>query len=421
MSMSRIESAVLLNDQCFVQGGASRVAIDEAVGLSERGVRVTFLGATGPVGPELRNSRVTTICLNQPQLADFASQPGVALQGLWNIAAARRMRAILAGHDPSRTIVHLHGYTKSLTTSPLRAAACAGFAVVATLHDYFSMCPSGNYYDYVREAPCRLRPLSARCVTTNCDKHRYLHKLYRVARGTLQHWPGGMPGSIADFIALSAGSEALLRPQLPARARIHWLPNIIDVDRAAPVDAGANSALTFVGRLDPEKGVLALLRAAELTGVSVVFVGDGPLRPAVEACGRHRVTGWQDSAGVRASLRAARCLVFPSQWHETFGVVVSEAAAHGVPAIVSDVSGAAERVQDGVTGMVFAGGNIPALAACLAKTRDSALMTRIGLNTYQDFWSAPPTRDRHIAGLLRIYGSVMATRPWLTPQVTASG
>lgn len=418
--MSRVDSAILLNDQCHVQGGASRVAIDEAVGLSERGINVTFLGATGPIGPELAGSRVRTICLHQPQLADASRHPGVALQGLWNFTAARRMREILAQHDPARTIVHLHGYTKSLTTSPLRAASAAGFPIVMTLHDYFSMCPSGNYYDYVREAPCTLRPLSVQCVATNCDKNRYAHKVYRVARGALQHWPGRMPTAVHDFIALSSRSESLLRPNLPPRARIHWLPNIIDVERQSPVDVGANTALTFVGRLDPEKGVRNLLEAADRAGVSLVFVGDGELRAQAEASGRHQVVGWQDGAGVQRCLRAARCLLFPSQWHETFGVVVSEAAAHGVPAIVSDVSGAAERIEDGIDGMVFRGGDVEALATCLARTRDSDRMSKLGLNAYEEFWSSPPTRDSHIAGLLRIYRSVLGARPWLVPQLSAS-
>ena len=44
-----VASAVVLNDFCHVQGGASRVAIDEAVALHAAGMEVTFLGAVGPV------------------------------------------------------------------------------------------------------------------------------------------------------------------------------------------------------------------------------------------------------------------------------------------------------------------------------------------------------------------------------------
>ena len=407
---SDITTVVVLNDFCHVQGGASRIAIDEAVALSARGLEVIFLGASGPVGPELRDSAVRTLCLQQPQLADVGRRPGVALQGLWNGAAGRRMAVLLGGLNPARTIVHLHGYTKSITTSPLRAALNAGFPVVHTLHDYFAMCPSGNYYDYVREQPCRLEGLSAACIATRCDKRNHAHKLYRVVRGALQRWPGLMPQGIEDFIMLSRRCELLLRPRLPPTARIHQLGNIVDVERRQPVDVATNRELVFVGRLDPEKGVQLLLDAADRAAVSLVFVGDGPLRDAVEARGRHRVTGWLAAGQVREQLRRARCLVFPSRWHETFGMVVSEAAALGVPAIVSDVSGAAERVRHGITGLVFRSADCGQLAACLAATRDADLMSVMGINGYTVFWSAPPTREHHVQELLAIYGRMLEAR-----------
>src|SRR5271165_252597 len=103
-AMGLVRSALFLNDHCHVQGGASRIAIDEAVALAERGIAVTFIGATGPIGPELEASRVRTICLGQPQLSDVDSQPKVALQGLWNTTAGRRTREILAELDPASTI-----------------------------------------------------------------------------------------------------------------------------------------------------------------------------------------------------------------------------------------------------------------------------------------------------------------------------
>ena len=62
-----VRSVVVLNDFCHVQGGASRVAIDEAVALRKSGLDVTFLGAVGPVCEALDGVR--TICLDQPELA----------------------------------------------------------------------------------------------------------------------------------------------------------------------------------------------------------------------------------------------------------------------------------------------------------------------------------------------------------------
>jgi hypothetical protein len=98
---------VVLNDYCFVDGGASRLAIGEAVLLAESGVRVVFLGAIGPVCPTLRDAPLEVICLDQLELMDVARNPSVALQGLWNLAAYRRTKNLLREMDPSQTIVHL--------------------------------------------------------------------------------------------------------------------------------------------------------------------------------------------------------------------------------------------------------------------------------------------------------------------------
>src|SRR5215472_15121540 len=133
-----VASAVVLNDFCHAQGGASRVAIDEAIALHAAGIAVTFLGAVGPVCDELRGTGIRTICLDQPALADVARRPLAALGTLWNLPAYRAMQSLLAALDRRQTIVHLHGYTKALTTTPALAARRAGFATVCTLHDFYA-------------------------------------------------------------------------------------------------------------------------------------------------------------------------------------------------------------------------------------------------------------------------------------------
>src|SRR5690242_8856683 len=109
-----IEHVVVLNDFCFVQGGASKVAIDEAIALRERGIAVTFLAPVGPPCEALRDAGVRIVCLDQPELADAVRRPSAALRGLSNRPACRALRAVLAELDASRSIVHLHGYTKAL-------------------------------------------------------------------------------------------------------------------------------------------------------------------------------------------------------------------------------------------------------------------------------------------------------------------
>jgi glycosyltransferase involved in cell wall biosynthesis len=402
-----VRSVVVLNDFCHVQGGASRVAIDEAIALQAAGQEVTFLGAVGPIEPDLAANGVRTVCLQQPQLLDAHRQPGTLLQALWNRHAYRAAQSLLESLDRRQTVVHLHGYSKALTTSPALAASRAGFAVICTLHDFFAACPNGAFYDYRQQRPCDLRALSAACMLTNCDKRQPTHKAYRVVRGMTQRHLAHFPASVRDYITLSEQSVRLLRPYLPTDARFHRLSNIIDVARDTPVDAGANCRLVVVGRLDAEKGVMLAAEAARRAGMPIAFVGDGPLRAEIETTGA-RVTGWSTADGVRHEVEQARCLIFPSLWYETFGLVVDEAAARGVPSIVSDVSAPAERIIDGETGWIYPSGDIDALVRCLHQAHDTDAVRAAGMAAYRRYWSNPSDPSRHARRLTEIYELTLA-------------
>ncbi len=403
-------TVVVLNDFCHVQGGASKVAVDESLSLTRSGTNVIFLGAVGPVCAELRRSAVAVECLGQSELLDFARHPGVALQALWNFKAARRARAILQALPRDNTIVHVHGYTTALSTSPVRMARRLGFPVVCTLHDFFAACPNGAFFDYLAEKPCLRRPLSRQCVAARCDKRRYAHKLFRVLRSWLQRHAGRFPDAIEDYIALSNQSGALLAPYLPRQARLHHLPNLADVVPQPSVAAAKSRAILYIGRLDIEKGVRLLAEVSHRLGIAIVFVGDGPLRPELEAIPGVSVTGWLGRDEVRRHLDQARCLVFPSLWYETYGLTVSEAAARGIPAIVSDISAAAERVRDGVTGWRFRSGDAGDLARCLRLIEDDAVVAAAGDAAYRAFWSDAETPDVHAKKLMGIYDITLRRR-----------
>ncbi|MBH0163526.1 glycosyltransferase family 1 protein [Fictibacillus sp. 7GRE50] len=133
----------------------------------------------------------------------------------------------------------------------------------------------------------------------------------------------------------------------------------------------------FVGRLAPEKNLNILkemidkLPSPLSENVHWLIVGDGPSRRDVEqweteysnvTCAGY-LSG-EDLARVYAS---ADLFVFPSST-ETFGNVVLEAAASGLPAIVSDSGGVAEIVQDGVTGRI-----------CKAREADSFIQNIVSI------------------------------------------
>jgi glycosyltransferase involved in cell wall biosynthesis len=398
---------VVLNDFCYVQGGASRVAIDEAVGLANAGAKVTFVGGVGPVCEELKTAPLRVVNLDQQELSSVRENPTVALQSLWNLPAYRLMKSVAGSLDRRETIFHVHGYTKSLSSSPIYFATANGFRVICTLHDFFSACPNGAFFNFADNKVCHLRGLSTSCITTNCDKRHFTHKLYRVARSLAQRHIGRFPSGVAEYIALSVKSAELLRPYLPSNATIRLLENPINVGRKSPVDVATKSSVVAVGRLDAEKGIALLVDAARRARSPLTLIGDGPWRQYAEQYDGCRVTGWLSKQEVMVELEQARCLAFPSLWYETYGLVVEEAAARGIPSIVSDSSAAAERVKNGVTGWHAHTGNLDDLVRCLDVIKDDTVVQKVGLAAFEHYWIDPPTPARHTAELMGIYRDIL--------------
>jgi glycosyltransferase involved in cell wall biosynthesis len=406
-------NVVVLADFAYMNGGAGRIALDSAKGLARRGHTVILFCAVGPVADDLRAvPGLTTICLDQKDVWGNPNRLRAAMQGLWNPTASGRLREVLRDLDPEHTVVHLHSWTKALSSSVVRAARALGFGVVTTLHDFLSVCPTGTLFNHRAGACCELTPLSVRCMATHCDSRSYTQKAWRVARHLVQESAGGMPHRIGHFIAVSEASGRILRRLLPAHCSLHTVSNFTEATRELPAEVDRYAAMIYVGRLSPEKGPLLLADCLARLNVPGVFVGEGELAGAVRTrFAGADLTGWLPTDAVRTRMRAARALVLPSLWHETQGLVVAEAAALGVPSIVPDTSAAKDWVEPGVTGLWFRGGDADALTAAIRQLSESpALAVRMGHAAYDRFWSAPPTLDRHLTELERVYGVVIESR-----------
>ena len=163
----------------------------------------------------------------------------------------------------------------------------------------------------------------------------------------------------------------------------------------------------YVGRISKEKNIDTLVDAFEEVvrhgrQASLLFVGDGPHRAALEARCRNRPIAF---AGILEGEELARayasgdCMVFPSTT-DTFGNVVLEAQASGLPVIVSNVGGPAEIVGRHDSGMVVDLSQPQALAGTMEKIMLDADLRRElrsrGLrnaaeskweNVLEEFWS----------------------------------
>ena len=156
-----------------------------------------------------------------------------------------------------------------------------------------------------------------------------------------------------------------------------------------PEDA---TCFIYAGKLEPKKRILDLLEALRMvsrtpgaprTHVLVVGTG-GLLETARNFAASHALpasfAGFLNQSEIANAYAAADCIVLPSDYGETWGLVVNEAMACGLPAIVSDRVGCGpDLVTDGITGRVFPFGDTAALAgAMVSLATDPSLLAKMG-------------------------------------------
>jgi len=133
----------------------------------------------------------------------------------------------------------------------------------------------------------------------------------------------------------------------------------------------------FVGKLVASKRPANIVRAAARLGgeVSVVCVGSGALEGELRAIAAElgvdlKLIGFLNQTQLGEAYALADCLVLPSDYPETWGLVVNEALATGLPCVVSDAVGCApDMIREGESGYVYPLGNVEALAAAFARVR----------------------------------------------------
>ncbi|MGH2783896.1 MAG: glycosyltransferase family 4 protein [Actinomycetota bacterium] len=172
------------------------------------------------------------------------------------------------------------------------------------------------------------------------------------------------------YVAISEAQRAFC-PDLSYAGTVH---NGIDLDRY-PFRSEKEDFLLFLGRINREKGPELAVEVAHRTGrklVMAVKMAEEPekeyWREKVEPLldGSEEIIG-EITVDEKADLLArARAVLFPIQWPEPFGLVMTEAMASGTPVISFPYGAAPEVIVDGVTGFLI--NSIDEMSAAVERT-----------------------------------------------------
>jgi glycosyltransferase involved in cell wall biosynthesis len=398
------------------EGGTERVVRAHARGLAQRGHSVLVLsGSDAP--HDGRN-----VIWDRDGAVEIARLPRLASEP-WDLELARpRLEQLAARLAEGADVVHLHHWTT--LSSGLAQALAAEHAVVLTLHDAFSSCAR-----YFRRPPdpaitCPRGDVTIPCVRCLALDAPHLTEAEIARALDARRW--AFAGEIAAASALIAPSRFQAQRMERALAlepgRIQVVPHGLCRELSPPAvaradwDRRAPLRVLHFGNLVEAKGILALVRtlaslprgAVELDLAGTLL--EPQLAQAVEAERGELAVRWSGPLRSRslAELGArAHLAAFPSLLDETYGLVLDEAAALGLPLWVSDRGALPERLAELGGGRALPAGDVPAWRRAF----EEVLARPAALAEERARLAAPHGPQAAVARLETLYGGLSAARP----------
>jgi glycosyltransferase involved in cell wall biosynthesis len=355
-----------------------------------------------------RGHHVTQHVVDNPTSASGSAR--ALAQSPWNPSAARRVVA-QARHDRA-DVVHVHNTWFSLSPSVLRGLARASFPVVMTLHNFRTACLNANLLRDGRSCTLCVGRHPWPGIRHRCYRDSTVLSVAAAATIEVSRTRNVWRDDVDTFLVLDETVVPLLASSGIPRARMVVRRNSAPDPgpRAAPPSDG--NEVLYAGRLSEEKGVAVLLeawRAAPDQGMTLLLCGDGPLLDTVAGARVPgvRVLGRVDPATLRGHMLSARALVFPSICHEAGPLAPIEAAAAGLPVVISSSVGVSGRLERARAGWSVAPDDAGALAGALARLGEDALVDDAGRAARQLYEEAH-TDDIAAASLVAVYEAVAA-------------
>lgn len=281
---------------------------------------------------------------------------------LLSLKTWRELNRLIPQFQPD--LIFIHGIYPLISPSVYDIAWVHKVPVVQMVHDMRFWCPMAWFF-------------RSKKVCTLCFKGNFWHSIrylcYRnslvlsilYATSIFLMRARGLFGKVRLFIIPSDHIRKYLVGSGVPPERVALNPHIIATPKpGASPRKSTERYVAFLGRLSSEKGLMLLMRAAQkFPRIIFKIGGTGPMETELREYARKynlsnvQFCGFLVGEDKSRFLREATLLAAPSECYESFGQVVVEAYASGIPVIAANHGGLASLVVDGKTGWLFQPGD----------------------------------------------------------------
>jgi glycosyltransferase involved in cell wall biosynthesis len=291
--------------------------------------------------------------------------------------AVEEFEALMEAFEPD--VVHVHEVFPLVSPWILPRCTRRKIPVVMTTVDYRLTCPVATHLREGRNCDKCVGGREHWAVLHNC-RESMVESMTVAVYNTIVRRTRLFSDHVSHYIAPSEFTRRwMIEKAGISPGRITTVSPVVEIPAHAAADPGAGGYVACASRISPEKGIDTLVEAARITGLPFSLSRNEGSLVKAHVPPHIPVVVTHDRAGLDAYYRAARMLVFPSTYFETFGLVGAEAMSHGIPVIASRRGALPELIDDGVNGFLFEPGDARDLARKVTLLwQDPALCRRFG-------------------------------------------
>jgi glycosyltransferase involved in cell wall biosynthesis len=357
--------------------------------------------------------------------------------GYRHSAIDRTFGDILDQYQPD--VIHV-GHLNHLSTSMIFEAHRRNFPIVFTLHDFWLMCPRGQFLQGINSKGENLYPICESQENEKCAKKCYWRYFSsQEDQEDIRYWTDWVKKrmdhvrEIVSYVDLYIAPSHYLRNRfidefhIP-RSKIHYLDYGFQRDQLAGRKRIPEKAFTFgyIGTHKQAKGIFHLIQAfSQIEGDAVLKIWGAPVQPFTHSLQDYVSTlgskvksrifwegSYQNEAIVSDVFNHVDAIVVPSIWGENSPLVIHEALQAQVPVITADYGGMKEYIQDQINGLLFEHRNPSHLAIQMRRLIDDP---KLGYTLSQKGYLQSedgqiPSIQEHTRGVISLYHLAIQTR-----------
>jgi len=344
-------------------------------------------------------------------------------------------------------VVHF-GHLNHLSMRLPLIASGRGLPCIFTIHDFWMMCPRGQFIQMENGANGETWPLCSGQESGKCADRcyrRYCSGNVKTDAKETSFWKEWVDERMRQSAQATHCFDAMIAPSRQimerfnkdwpaARGKVHYLDYGFDLPRLAGRARIHGEPFTFgyIGTHIPAKGIGMLIQAfGGLPGNSRLRIWGHPNGQETVALKRQlsgygpdilgRVEwrgGYRNGEIVPEVFNQVDCIVVPSVWMENSPLVIHEAQQARVPVITSSKGGMGEFVKDGVNGLTFTHRDIQSLTEAMQRAlSDPQKLADLGRRGYLHSESGDiPGVETHAKEVVAIYEQAVERRRALSIQ-----